>query len=82
MKGIGYGEFVPDAKTENLYMVSGSGISETDGRTGERQKGAGKEQGREARITENVPGNLIWKERPAPCFGRAFFYIILFLFMV
>lgn len=30
MKGIGYGEFVPDAKTENLYMVSGSGIKKLD----------------------------------------------------
>ena len=43
-----------------------------DGGLGERQKGTGKEQGGEARFTEDVPGDLN-KESFAPCFGRAFF---------
>ncbi len=37
-----------------------------------QEKGTGKEQRGEARITENVQGNLILKVC-APCFGRAFF---------
>ena len=57
------------------------GRAAPDGGLGERQKGTGKEQGGEARLTEDVPGDLN-KESFAPCFGRAFFYIILFLFMV
>lgn len=45
-----------------------------DGGFGERQKGTGKEQGGEARITEDVPGDLN-KESFAPCFGRAFLFL-------
>ena len=52
------------------------GRAAADGRFGERQKGAGKEQGGEARITEDVPGDLN-KESFAPCFGRAFFNFLL-----
>ena len=45
----------------------------------ERKEGTGKEQGREARFTENVPGDLN-KESFAPCFGRAFLFFISFYF--
>lgn len=47
-----------------------------DGGLGECQKGAGKEQGGEARLAEDVPGNLIGNNE-ALCYGG-----VLFLFAI
>ncbi len=57
---------------EMAKRIRGNGRAAPDGRLGENQKGAGKEQRGETHLTKDIPSNLN-KESFVPCFGRAFF---------